>query len=109
MMSTEPLPIQPLLPQVRLVWTFALVTGAALLIALVRASDQGQALVWAIVGMLLWLAGLFSLFGLLFLVTYAFGRLENLVAPPDEEVLSPFASDRFPEQIVTPVQSDVAS
>lgn len=97
---------QPLLPQVRLMWVFVAVTGAAVLIALVRLADQGFALVSAIVAIAAWLGLLFGMFSILFLVTYALGLLETLLAPPQEEVLSPFASQRLPEQIVVPLKTD---
>ena len=97
---------QPLLPQIRLKWTFAAVTAAALLIALVRMADQDAALISAIVATVMWLALLFGMFCVLFLFTYALGLLENLLAPPQEEVLSPFATERLPEQIVVPSKSD---
>jgi hypothetical protein len=97
---------QPLLPQIRLKWTFAAVTAAAVLTALVRMADQDAALVSAIVAIAAWVAALFSMFGVLFLITYALGALENLLAPPQDEVLSPFAGERLPEQIVVPAKTD---
>lgn len=97
---------QKLLPQVQLKWAFAAVTGAAVLIALVRITNQGAALVGAIVAVSGWLVLLFGMFGILFLFTYALGVLERLLAPPQDEVLSPFASERLPEQIVVPLKTD---
>lgn len=97
---------QPLLPQMRLKWSFAAVTAAAVLIALVRMADQDAALISAIVGVAGWLALLFGMFCVLFLVTYAMGVLETLLAPPHDEVLSPFANERLPEQIVVPPNTD---
>ena len=97
---------QPLLPRVRLIWSFAALTASAVLIALVREVDQGAALITAIVATFAWLSILFAMFSVLFLVTYTLGLLENLLAPPQDDVLSPFASDRPPEQIVPPSKTD---
>ncbi|MGN6134834.1 MAG: hypothetical protein ACTHOU_10055 [Aureliella sp.] len=97
---------QPLLPRVRLIWSFVALTAAAVLIALVRQVDQGAALVTALVVTTAWLTVLFVMFSLLFLVTYALGLLENLLAPPQDDVLSPFANDRLPEQVVPPAKTD---
>lgn len=105
-MQDDPAGKQPLFPRIRLIWSFVAVTAAAVLIALVREVDQSAALISAIVGTLAWLTILFALFSLLFLVTYALGLLENLLAPPQDDVLSPFADDRLPEQIVPPIKSD---
>ena len=105
-MVDEPLAKQPLLPRVRLIWSFVAVTAAAILIALVREVEQGPALVTAIIVIVAWLAVLFAIFSLLFLITYALGLLENLLAPPPDDVLSPFASDRKPDQIVPPLKTD---
>jgi hypothetical protein len=105
-MQDEPSGTQPLLPRVRLIWSFVAVTAAAVLIALVRQVDQGHALVIAIVTTLAWLALLFTLFSLMFFISYALGVLEKLLAPPQDDVLSPFAGDRKPEQIVPPLKSD---
>ncbi|MGN6546255.1 MAG: hypothetical protein ACTHK7_14470, partial [Aureliella sp.] len=79
---------------------------SAVLIALVRMADQGAALVSAIVALSAWLGLLFAMFSVLFLITYALGVLENLLAAPQEEVLSPFAGERLPEQIVVPRKLD---
>ena len=101
-----PLVAQPLLPRVKLIWSFVAITAAALLISLVRWAGEGQALVVAIIAILAWMACLFACFSILFLMTYAFGILETLLAPPEPSVLSPFAQDRLPEQIVTPLHVD---
>ncbi len=106
MLSRQPSTTQPLLPRVKLIWSFAAITGAAVLISLVRWAGEGQALILAIVSMVGWLAGLFACFSLLFLITYTLGILETLLAPPEQEVLSPFAKDRMPEQIVAPIPVD---
>ncbi|MCC6508852.1 MAG: hypothetical protein IT423_07080 [Pirellulaceae bacterium] len=98
---------QPFLPRTRLIWSFVAVTAAAVLIMLVRWADQGVALIAALVAIAAWVAGLFAMFSLLFLITYFLGVLENLLAPPENEVLSPFAQDRLPEQIVAPNKVDV--
>lgn len=104
--SGQPIVVQPLLPRVKLVWSFVAITAAAVLISLVRWAGEGQALVLAIVASLTWMAGLFACFSILFLITYALGILETLLAPPETEVLSPFAQDRLPEQIVAPLHVD---
>lgn len=104
--STEGIDHQPLLPQMRLIWTFVAVTASALLIALVRFADQGAAMVAATVSVLAWLAILFGAFAVLFAITYVFGVLETIIAPPEPEVLSPFASDRLPDQIIAPLKVD---
>lgn len=104
--SGEPLVVQPLLPRVKLVWSFVAITASAVLISLVRWAGEGQALITAIVATLTWMAGLFACFCLLFLLTYTLGILETLLAPPEHEVLSPFAQDRLPAQIVTPQHVD---
>ena len=97
---------QPLLPQMRLKWAFVVLTAAAVLIALVRMADQGTALVSAIVAIAGWLVLLFGMFSILFLITYALGLLENLLAPAQDEILSPFAGERLPEQVVVPPKMD---
>ncbi len=103
--SDTPKPL--LVPQVRILWTFALVTASAVLIMMVRWAQQGQALIVALVGILIWLAVVFAMFACLFLITYALGWLENLLAPPEPEILSPFATDRLPEQVVEPINADL--
>lgn len=102
----RPLGAQPLLPRVKLIWSFAAITAAAVLISLVRWAGEGQALLVAIIATLTWMAALFGCFCIMFLVTYTMGVLETLLAPPEHEVLSPFASDRLPDQIVTPQHVD---
>jgi hypothetical protein len=97
---------QPLLPQVRLIWSFVAVTLAAVLLALVRAADQSTALISAVVGISLWIGLVFFMFSVLFLITWALGVLENLLASPEVEVMSPFAVDRLPDQIVVPNTSE---
>ena len=97
---------QPFLPRVPLIWSFVAVTAAALLIALVRAADQGTALITAVVCTVAWCGLLFGLFSVLFLITYGLGLPEELLAGPTVEVQSPFAIDRLPEQIVVPPKSD---
>lgn len=102
----QPLPVQPLLPRVKLIWSFVAITATAVLISLVRWAGEGQSLVTAIVAIVSWMAGLFACFSILFLLTYTLGLLETLLAPPEQEVLSPFAQDRLPEQIVSPQHVD---
>lgn len=102
----QPIRVQPLLPRVKLIWSFVAITATAVLISLVRWAGEGQALVVAIVAIVCWMAGLFACFSILFLLTYALGLLETLLAPPEQEVLSPFAQDRLPEQIVSPQHVD---
>lgn len=97
---------QPLLPQLRLIWSFIAVTAAAVLITLVRLADEGVAMVAAIMSVITWLAILFGAFCVLFLITYALGALENILAPPEQPVLSPFAKDRMPDQIIEPIKVD---
>jgi hypothetical protein len=105
-LAETPAAPQPLLPQIRLIWSLVAMTVAAVMIMLVRWAEQGQALIIAIVAIACWLAALFALFGTLFLITYALGLLETLLAPPELEVLSPFASDRLPDQVVAPQHVD---
>ncbi len=102
----QPAAVQRLLPQFRLVWSFVAVTAAALLLTLVRWAGEERALLWAIVMTLLWVAMVFASFKLLFVITYFLGLLETLLAPPEVEVLSPFAQDRLPEQVVSPLHVD---
>lgn len=102
----RPTAAQPLFPRVKLIWSFAALTGAAILISLVRWAGEGQALILAIVSIVGWLVGMFLCFSLLFIITYSLGILETLMAPPEHEVLSPFAADRLPEQIVAPIKVD---
>jgi hypothetical protein len=104
--SGQELGRQPLLPQMRLIWSFVAVTASAVLITLVRFADQGAAMVAALISVLIWLAVLFGAFSVLFAITYALGLLEALVVPPEQPVLSPFANDRLPDQIVAPIKSD---
>jgi tellurite resistance protein TehA-like permease len=105
-MHDEPISKQLLLPRVGLIWSFVAITLAAILIALVRELDRGAALISAIVLTLAWIAVLFAMFSVLFLVTYSLGLLEDLLAPQQDDVLSPFADDRLPEQIVPPLKTD---
>lgn len=97
---------QPFLPRVRLVWSFVAITAAAVLITLVRVADQSTALITAVVAVVLWGGLMFGFFSTLFLITYALGLLEELLAGPTIEVQSPFAEDRMPEQIVVPTKTD---
>ena len=105
-MHEEPVEKQLLLPRVGLIWSFVALTASAVLIALVREVDRGAALVSAIVVTVAWMAVLFAMFSSLFLITYALGLLEDLLAPERDDILSPFADDRLPEQIVPPLKSD---
>lgn len=97
---------QPFLPRVRLIWSFVAVTAAAVLISLVRIADQSTALISAVVAVVLWGGLMFGLFCVLFLITYALGLLEELLAGPSTDVQSPFAEDRLPDQIVVPIKTD---
>ncbi len=102
----QPLAAQPLLPRVKLIWSFAAITAAAVLISLVQWAGEGHALIVAIVSLSAWMGGLFACFSILFLITYALGILETLLAPPQHQVLSPFAGDRLPEQVIAPLHVD---
>ena len=97
---------QLLLPRVRLIWSFVALTAAAVLIALVRELDRGAALISAIVITVAWLAVVFAMFAILFLITYGLGLLEDLLAPEQDDVLSPFADDRLPDQVIPPLKTD---
>ena len=105
-MSTDNSSSQPLLPRVKLIWSFVAITAAAVLISLVQWAGEGHALIMAIVTLAAWLGGLFACFSILFLITYTLGILETLLVPPQQDVLSPFAGDRLPEQIVAPLHVD---
>lgn len=102
----QPLAVQPLLPRVKLIWSFVAITAAAILLSLVQWAGEGHALIVALLALAAWLGGLFACFSILFLITYALGILETLLVPPEQEVLSPFASDRLPEQLVAPLHVD---
>ncbi len=65
-LSGQPLTAQPLLPRVKLIWSFVAVTAVALLISIVRWAGEGQALVAAVLALLLWLFFLFTLFSFFF-------------------------------------------
>ncbi len=97
---------QPLLPRMKLIWSFAAITAAAILLTMVRWADEDLSMILAILSTLGWIVGLFASFCIMFLITYGLGVLENLLAPPEPEVLSPFAQDRLPEQIIAPVHVD---
>lgn len=105
-MPDEPASNQKLLPRVGMIWFFVAVTAFAALIMIVRAADQGGALLRGSLAMLVWSVVLAGLYALFFLFAYTVGWLEKLVAPVEVQPKSPFAKDALPEQQVQPMRVD---
>jgi hypothetical protein len=101
-MNVEPPLRQPLLPRVRLIWLFGILTAAAVLFALVRDIGMAHALVAALLVVGCSLGLLLAASALCFAITYACGSLERGVNPPRVLPQSPFAADSLPQQLATP-------
>ncbi len=99
-------PAQPLLPQVRMVWFFIIVTAVALVIAAIRTVDQGAALTAAILAMGLFSVLLALMFAACFLLAYFLGVTERAVVGQAEMPTSPFSNGNLPPQIVPPFRID---
>lgn len=99
--SVEPVLTSRLLPRVSFRLLLALVTISALIAAIARAAGQGVALAYAFSIGLGFLAVVFLLFVLLFLISRSF---TSLWYKGDADVLegSPFAEGQLPPQILPP-------
>ncbi len=105
--TTEP---QPWFPKIRLLWLFALISFAALLMFLVRSADQrGElvfALIYSVIFVVVFFAFLSLFYGMSFLVAYSLGKFERKLSDSTVVVSSPFADGQLPDQIVPPRPSE---
>ncbi len=102
-MSEEPLE-QALLPRVRMVWTFVLITVVAIALGIVRAAEQGEAMAAALTLTLIFLV-IYALFSAIFFCcAFFFGSMEQLIEGTQDDVASPFSDGTLPEQIIPPKQ-----
>ncbi len=100
---------QPLLPRIGMIWYFIVVVVVAIMLFVIRAAEQGQALAaaMAFTGLFLFVVALIS--GGCFVVAFLFGAMEKAFDSGREEPASPFIVDgSLPEQLVPPKPSDDA-
>lgn len=99
-------PVQPLLPQVRMVWFFVAVTAVALVLAAMRTLGQGAALMAAAMTVGLFVVMLAMMFAGCFLLAYFLGVTERAIVGRNELPASPFSDGSLPEQILPPYRVD---
>lgn len=100
---------QPILPRISMLWFFVVAGLVAVVLAIVRAAEQGRELQAAVVftGVFVLLFGLLS--ALSFLVAYLLGSVERAVAGKSETPASPFSDGTPPPQIIPPQAVDGSS
>ena len=94
---------QPLLPRIKMVWFFVIVTLLAVALGIVRATEQWRALVETLVVITVFALVFCVLSGSCFFVAYLFGAMERAFAGGDAEKPSnPFIDGTPPAQILPP-------
>jgi hypothetical protein len=99
--SVEPVVESRLLPRISSRLLFALTTLAAIIAAVARAAGNGGALAYAVMVSLIFVVACFSIFLLLFLISWA---ISSLWYEGESDTLegSPFAEGQLPPQILPP-------
>ena len=93
---------QPLMPRISMIWYFVVATLIAILAMIIMRAESRQPLAVAIV-----FTGMLLLFFLLigggaFLIAFAVGATEKMIAPKQTTPESPFIDGRLPPQIIPP-------
>ncbi len=99
--SVEPVVVSRLLPKISSRFLFALTTLAAVIAAVARAAGEGGALANAAITGVIFIAGCFALFAILFFFSWAISSLWY-EGEPDTLEGSPFAEGQLPPQILPP-------